>query len=386
MGRGSRRRRVRSGPAVAAGNGAVGEVGRPRRRSGAALCPRGRALLGLGVSRCPLRGLSPRLQPVGAGGDPGPGRVKPVSGEGGGGSQKDSLKRELKNGGFTVRYRISCFSGCLCVVSESRVLMDASPSPQLAELKQECLARGLEAKGNKQDLINRLQAYLEEHGGFPGPCGVRVLAFPPPPWALSVLSVVREPPGFGFCVGVPIGSALLRHCFSAPCFINGALAEKPKVSLSYLYRRLICCFSSLAEEEANEEDVLGEEIEVELRAGLLCWRRAASGWLCWALLGESSAVSSSSAGALLCLKHCWALLLDLNRFWCWRVSAAVFAWRMYECMVVVWGGFWEGLWSWYTAAVSQGGMLPLFSAGCCSVSVGVCCVLSKESLTPNWVP
>ncbi|KFW80677.1 SAP domain-containing ribonucleoprotein, partial [Manacus vitellinus] len=26
-----------------------------------------------------------------------------------------------------------------------------------------CLARGLEAKGNKQDLINRLQAYLEEH-------------------------------------------------------------------------------------------------------------------------------------------------------------------------------------------------------------------------------
>ncbi|NXX60831.1 SARNP protein, partial [Scopus umbretta] len=33
----------------------------------------------------------------------------------------------------------------------------------LAELKQECLARGLEAKGNKQDLINRLQAYLEEH-------------------------------------------------------------------------------------------------------------------------------------------------------------------------------------------------------------------------------
>lgn len=227
-----------------------------------------------------------------------------MSGEGGGGSQKDSLKRELKNGGFTVRYRISCFSGCLCVVSESRVLMDASPSPQLAELKQECLARGLEAKGNKQDLINRLQAYLEEH----------------------------------------------------------------------------------AEEEANEEDVLGEEIEVELRAGLLCWRRAASGWLCWALLGESSAVSSSSAGALLCLKHCWALLLDLKRFWCWRVSAAVFAWRMYECMVVVWGGFWEGLWSWYTAAVSQGGMLPLFSAGCCSVSVGVCCVLSKESLTPNWVP
>ncbi|XP_075447497.1 SAP domain-containing ribonucleoprotein isoform X2 [Ascaphus truei] len=34
---------------------------------------------------------------------------------------------------------------------------------KLAELKQECLARGLEAKGNKQDLINRLQTYLEEH-------------------------------------------------------------------------------------------------------------------------------------------------------------------------------------------------------------------------------
>ncbi|XP_006035264.1 SAP domain-containing ribonucleoprotein isoform X1 [Alligator sinensis] len=34
---------------------------------------------------------------------------------------------------------------------------------KLAELKQECTARGLEAKGNKQDLINRLQAYLEEH-------------------------------------------------------------------------------------------------------------------------------------------------------------------------------------------------------------------------------
>uniref|UniRef100_A0A674K5X7 SAP domain containing ribonucleoprotein n=1 Tax=Terrapene triunguis TaxID=2587831 RepID=A0A674K5X7_9SAUR len=34
---------------------------------------------------------------------------------------------------------------------------------ELAELKQECLARGLEVKGNKQDLINRLQAYLDEH-------------------------------------------------------------------------------------------------------------------------------------------------------------------------------------------------------------------------------
>uniref|UniRef100_A0A6I8RJ76 SAP domain containing ribonucleoprotein n=1 Tax=Xenopus tropicalis TaxID=8364 RepID=A0A6I8RJ76_XENTR len=33
----------------------------------------------------------------------------------------------------------------------------------LAELKQECLARGLEVKGNKSDLISRLQAYIEEH-------------------------------------------------------------------------------------------------------------------------------------------------------------------------------------------------------------------------------
>ncbi|XP_051532648.1 SAP domain-containing ribonucleoprotein [Myxocyprinus asiaticus] len=34
---------------------------------------------------------------------------------------------------------------------------------KLAELKQECVARGLNAKGNKADLITRLQAYLEEH-------------------------------------------------------------------------------------------------------------------------------------------------------------------------------------------------------------------------------
>ncbi|NWH72106.1 SARNP protein, partial [Piaya cayana] len=33
---------------------------------------------------------------------------------------------------------------------------------QLAELKQECLMRGLETKGNKQDLIHRLRVYLEE--------------------------------------------------------------------------------------------------------------------------------------------------------------------------------------------------------------------------------
>uniref|UniRef100_A0A8C8C1J2 SAP domain-containing protein n=2 Tax=Oncorhynchus TaxID=8016 RepID=A0A8C8C1J2_ONCTS len=35
---------------------------------------------------------------------------------------------------------------------------------KLAELKQECAVRGLEVKGNKGDLIGRLQAYLEEHG------------------------------------------------------------------------------------------------------------------------------------------------------------------------------------------------------------------------------
>ncbi|KAJ8358555.1 hypothetical protein SKAU_G00150800 [Synaphobranchus kaupii] len=35
---------------------------------------------------------------------------------------------------------------------------------KLAELKQECAARGLDIKGNKGDLITRLHAYLEEHG------------------------------------------------------------------------------------------------------------------------------------------------------------------------------------------------------------------------------
>ncbi|KAM5179623.1 SAP domain-containing ribonucleoprotein isoform 2-T2 [Mantella aurantiaca] len=34
---------------------------------------------------------------------------------------------------------------------------------KLAELKQECIARGLDVKGNKSDLVSRLQAYLEEH-------------------------------------------------------------------------------------------------------------------------------------------------------------------------------------------------------------------------------
>ncbi|XP_038577463.1 SAP domain-containing ribonucleoprotein-like [Micropterus salmoides] len=34
---------------------------------------------------------------------------------------------------------------------------------KLAELRQECDARGLETKGNKGELIARLQAYLEEH-------------------------------------------------------------------------------------------------------------------------------------------------------------------------------------------------------------------------------
>uniref|UniRef100_A0A1A7XHN0 SAP domain-containing ribonucleoprotein n=1 Tax=Iconisemion striatum TaxID=60296 RepID=A0A1A7XHN0_9TELE len=35
---------------------------------------------------------------------------------------------------------------------------------KLAELRQECDARGLETKGNKGELIARLQAYLDEHG------------------------------------------------------------------------------------------------------------------------------------------------------------------------------------------------------------------------------
>ncbi|XP_056130349.1 SAP domain-containing ribonucleoprotein [Lampris incognitus] len=34
---------------------------------------------------------------------------------------------------------------------------------KLAELRQECEARGLETKGNKGELIARLQTYLEEH-------------------------------------------------------------------------------------------------------------------------------------------------------------------------------------------------------------------------------
>uniref|UniRef100_A0A8C7JZ15 SAP domain-containing ribonucleoprotein n=1 Tax=Oncorhynchus kisutch TaxID=8019 RepID=A0A8C7JZ15_ONCKI len=35
---------------------------------------------------------------------------------------------------------------------------------KLAELKHECETRGLDVKGNKVELITRLQAYLEEHG------------------------------------------------------------------------------------------------------------------------------------------------------------------------------------------------------------------------------
>ncbi|MCJ8744456.1 hypothetical protein PDJAM_G00118950 [Pangasius djambal] len=38
---------------------------------------------------------------------------------------------------------------------------------KLAELKQECALRGLEVKGNKGDLIARLQAYIDEHGRHP---------------------------------------------------------------------------------------------------------------------------------------------------------------------------------------------------------------------------
>lgn len=43
------------------------------------------------------------------------------------------------------------------------------PLSQLAELRQECEARGLETKGNKGELIARLQAYLEEHGQTKSP-------------------------------------------------------------------------------------------------------------------------------------------------------------------------------------------------------------------------
>lgn len=39
-----------------------------------------------------------------------------------------------------------------------------SDLPQLAELKHECETRGLDVKGNKVELITRLQAHLEEHG------------------------------------------------------------------------------------------------------------------------------------------------------------------------------------------------------------------------------
>ncbi|TKS69141.1 SAP domain-containing ribonucleoprotein [Collichthys lucidus] len=40
---------------------------------------------------------------------------------------------------------------------------DNTLSVKLAELRQECEARGLDTKGNKGELIARLQAYLEEH-------------------------------------------------------------------------------------------------------------------------------------------------------------------------------------------------------------------------------
>lgn len=60
-----------------------------------------------------------------------------------------------------------------CFLFHRRGVTAAPLHPQLAELKQECLAHGLEAKGNKQDLIHRLQAYLEEHGGRQGPSRAR---------------------------------------------------------------------------------------------------------------------------------------------------------------------------------------------------------------------
>ena len=54
----------------------------------------------------------------------------------------------------------SCFLSTKCESNYSTHL-----SLQLAELKAECEARDLDIKGNKAELIARLQAYLEEHGG-----------------------------------------------------------------------------------------------------------------------------------------------------------------------------------------------------------------------------
>ncbi|XP_034058514.1 SAP domain-containing ribonucleoprotein isoform X3 [Gymnodraco acuticeps] len=46
---------------------------------------------------------------------------------------------------------------------ESNFKPDVFGKIKLAELRQECEARGLDTKGNKGELIARLQAYLEEH-------------------------------------------------------------------------------------------------------------------------------------------------------------------------------------------------------------------------------
>ncbi|XP_029912695.1 SAP domain-containing ribonucleoprotein isoform X2 [Myripristis murdjan] len=48
-------------------------------------------------------------------------------------------------------------------VIELQKLKHSAKSRPLAELRQECEARGLETKGNKGELIARLQAYLDEH-------------------------------------------------------------------------------------------------------------------------------------------------------------------------------------------------------------------------------
>ena len=54
---------------------------------------------------------------------------------------------------------------CVYVVHKALVIHHKVPALlQLAELRQECEARALETKGNKGDLIARLQTYLEEHG------------------------------------------------------------------------------------------------------------------------------------------------------------------------------------------------------------------------------
>uniref|UniRef100_A0A3B3RD50 SAP domain-containing ribonucleoprotein n=1 Tax=Paramormyrops kingsleyae TaxID=1676925 RepID=A0A3B3RD50_9TELE len=73
---------------------------------------------------------------------------------------------------------------------------------KLAELKQECAARGLEMKGNKGDLIARLQAYLEEHGDEEVN-EEEVLAEEPEVIILFIWDGFYANNFYGFCVRVP---------------------------------------------------------------------------------------------------------------------------------------------------------------------------------------